>query len=87
MCNSNDWICCLSQKYAASKKKKSSGNISQASESVLRIALGLYLQLVNKVVERNSRGAAVQEMLSGFRWTREMLILISHCAHLQGLGC
>lgn len=56
------------------KKKKKSGNISQASESVLE--LELYLQLVNKVVERSSGSAAVQEMLSGFRWTKEMLVLL-----------
>lgn len=59
--------------------------ISQASESVLTIPLELYLQLVNKVVERSSRSAAVQEIPSGFRWVREMLLLLIS-AHLQGLS-
>lgn len=42
----------------------------------MKIALELYVQLVNKVVERSSGSAAVQEMLPGFRWTRETLVLL-----------
>lgn len=67
------------------KKEQSSGNISHASESLLKIALELHLLLVNKVVQRSSASAAVQEMLSGFRWTSSHLLCPSARAGLLSI--
>lgn len=54
---------------------------------MLKITPELRLQLVNKVIQRSSGNLGVREMLSVFRWTKEMLVLlISPSAHLQGLS-